>query len=34
MAFDLASITTGRVDLPPRIIILGTPKVGKSTFGC
>lgn len=34
MAFDLSSITTGRVDLPPRIIILGTPKVGKSTFGC
>lgn len=34
MAFDLKSISTGRVDLPPRIIILGTPKVGKSTFGC
>lgn len=34
MAFDLKSISSGRVDLPPRIIILGTPKVGKSTFGC
>lgn len=33
MAFNLASISSGRVDLPPRIIILGTPKVGKSTFG-
>lgn len=34
MSFDLQSITTGRVDLPPRVIVLGTPKVGKSTFGC
>lgn len=33
MAFDLTSITSGKVDLPPRIIILGTPKIGKSTFG-
>lgn len=30
--FDLDSIKKGAVNLPPRIILLGVPKVGKSTF--
>jgi hypothetical protein len=30
--FDLSQVTTGRVDRPPRIILLGTEKIGKSTF--
>jgi hypothetical protein len=29
---SLDSITTGQTHLPPRIIVLGTEKVGKSTF--
>lgn len=32
MAFDLTSIQTGVQTLPPRVILLGVPKVGKSTF--
>lgn len=32
MAYDLASIQKGRRDLPPRMILLGTEKIGKSTF--
>ena len=32
--YDLNSIQTGKKDLPPRIVILGTPKVGKTTFAC
>jgi hypothetical protein len=32
MAFDLNSITTGRGLQAPRIILLGTPKIGKSEF--
>ena len=32
MAFDLSSISTERRSLPPRMILLGTPKVGKTTF--
>jgi len=32
MAFDLKSITTDPRVLPPRIILLGTPKVGKTTW--
>ena len=32
MAFDLASISTGSVSRPPRIILLGVEKIGKSTF--
>jgi len=32
MPFTLDSITSETRKLPPRIILLGTPKVGKSTF--
>lgn len=32
MAFDITSIQKGRKNLPPRIVLLGTPKVGKTTF--
>ncbi len=32
MAFDLQSITTGRTQRPPRVLLLGTQKIGKSTF--
>lgn len=32
MAFNLASITRETRSLPPRMIVLGTPKVGKTTF--
>ncbi len=32
MPFDLASISTGSTSRPPRIILLGTEKIGKSTF--
>lgn len=32
MAFDLNSIVTGTRELPHRVILLGVPKVGKSTF--
>lgn len=32
MAFDLKSATSDPIHLPPRIILLGTPKVGKTTF--
>lgn len=32
MTMTLDSITTERRILPPRIILLGTPKVGKTTF--
>lgn len=32
MAFDLSSITTDTRLLPPRVVLLGTPKVGKTTF--
>ena len=34
MAFDLKSIQKGRKELPPRIILLGTPKIGKTTLAC
>ena len=33
MSFSLANITQGAVYRPPRIVLLGVPKVGKSTFG-
>ena len=33
MAFDLSMISTGTVDRPPRIVLVGVPKIGKSTFG-
>jgi hypothetical protein len=33
MAYDLKSIQTGKKNLPPRIIMLGTHKIGKTTFG-
>lgn len=32
MGFDLDSITTSKRDLPPRIVLLGVEKIGKSTF--
>ena len=32
MAYDLASITTGASHRPPRIVLLGVEKIGKSTF--
>jgi len=32
MAFDLKSISTGRESRPPRVILLGVEKIGKSTF--
>ncbi len=32
MAFDLASISTGPGLRPPRIVLLGVEKIGKSTF--
>ncbi len=32
MAYDLSSITSSKKDTPPRIILLGVQKVGKSTF--
>ncbi len=32
MAFDLSSISTGSILRPPRIILLGVEKIGKSTF--
>jgi len=32
MAFDLASITSGKCTRAPRIILLGVEKIGKSTF--
>ena len=32
MAFDLASISCEARHLPPRVLLLGTPKVGKTTF--
>jgi len=32
MAFDLSSISTEKVMRPPRVILLGTEKIGKSTF--
>jgi len=32
MSFDLASIRRSKQERPPRIILLGTPKIGKSTF--
>lgn len=32
MAFDLASVRTGTRELPPRIVLAGVEKVGKSTF--
>ena len=32
MAYDLSSIQQGRADRPPRIMLLGTEKIGKSTF--
>ena len=34
MAFDLASITEGPRQLPPRLLIYGPHGVGKTTFGC
>lgn len=32
MSFSLKSITTSKVNRPPRIILLGTEKIGKSEF--
>lgn len=32
MAFDLTTITSDRIVRPPRIILLGVEKIGKSTF--
>lgn len=32
MAFDLSSVQKGKVNRPPRLIVLGTEKIGKSTF--
>lgn len=32
MAFNLSQVSTEARHLPPRIILLGTPKVGKTTF--
>lgn len=32
MAYDLSSITRGAGVRPPRILVLGTPKIGKSEF--
>lgn len=32
MAFDISSIQHGKRELPPRILLLGTEKIGKSTF--
>ena len=32
MAFDLKSIYSGAIERPNRIILIGEPKVGKSTF--
>lgn len=32
--FDIKSIQKGRKELPPRIILLGTPKIGKTTLAC
>ena len=34
MNFNIESIETGKRHLPPRIVLLGTPKVGKTTFAC
>ena len=34
MAYDISSITSGVVDRPPRIVLHGVEKVGKSTFAC
>jgi len=34
MAYDLESIQTGRVERPPRIVLVGGTKVGKSTLAC
>ena len=33
MAFDLNSITSGKSTLPPRVVVYGRQKMGKSTFG-
>jgi hypothetical protein len=32
MSFDLASISTGMIHRPPRIVVLGVEKIGKTTF--
>ncbi len=32
MAFDIKSIQHGKRELPPRILLLGVEKIGKSTF--
>lgn len=32
MTFDLSTIKRGAVELPPRIVLLGIEKIGKSTF--
>jgi hypothetical protein len=32
MAFNLSQVSSNARHLPPRIILLGTPKVGKTTF--
>ncbi|WP_182341984.1 MULTISPECIES: ATP-binding protein [Comamonas] len=32
MAFDLSSISRGRRARPPKIVVYGPPKIGKSTF--
>ena len=32
MSFDLAQLEKGRADRPPRIILVGVEKIGKSTF--
>jgi len=34
MKHDLESIKCGKKNLPPRILLLGTAKVGKTTFAC
>jgi hypothetical protein len=32
MLFNLGSIKTGPIELPPRLLVLGVEKIGKSTF--
>lgn len=34
MAFDLSSISMAAQELPPRIVLLGVEKIGKTSFAC